>query len=84
MIFPNISAFIELLPGTHRAVCPVKDPAGEVGGVAHHPRHVLGQLGVKVGATRPQPEPGAGSLLLHDLCCLLLGSVVDVAHSVVT
>ena len=42
---------------THRAVCPVEDPAGEVGGVAHHPGHILGQVSVKVGATGPKPEP---------------------------
>ena len=64
MIFPNIPAFIELLPGTHRAVCPVKDPAGEVGGVAHHPGHILGQVSVKVGATGPKPEPRVGCILL--------------------
>ena len=42
---------------THRAVGPVKHPAGEVGGVAHHPGHVLGQVSVKVGTTGPQSEP---------------------------
>ena len=49
---------------THRAVCPVEDPAGEVGGVAHHPGHILGQVSVKVGATGPKPEPRGVCILL--------------------
>ena len=61
--------------GTDRAVGPVEDPAGEVGGVAHHARHVLRQLGVEVGAAAPQPEPppAAGALLRPRL--LQVGSV---------
>lgn len=71
---------------TDRAVCSIEDPAGEVGRVADDARHVLGQLGVEVGAGGPEPE--AARLLVVviglGLLALLLAGVRDVAHSVIT
>ena len=69
---------------THRAVGPVKHPAGEVGGMAHHPRNILGQVCVKVGATGPQSEPWAGPVLLQALHSVLLCPMVNIPHPVVT
>ena len=70
---------------THRAVCPVEDPAGEVGRVADDARHVLGQVGVEVGPGGPEAEPGTLPLLAWlTLLTLLLTGVRDVTHPVIT
>ena len=70
---------------THRAVCPIEDPASEVGRVADDARHVLGQVGVEVWPGRPEAEPGTLPLLAWlSLLTLLLTGVRDVTHPVIT
>ena len=70
---------------THRTVCSIEDPAGEVGRVADNPRDVLGQVGVEVGPGGPQAEARIMVVLTWlGLLALLLADVRDVAYSVIT
>ena len=74
---------------TYSAVGSVKDSTSEVGGVTHHPGHILRKICIKVWTTGPESEPSLDGWLCLVWSVMFIwvwrwSFMVHISHSVVT